>query len=75
MRSILLDVAKLSAAERRRLPRSDFCFPDRAPGPRSYPIPDEEHAGDALSRSSGTEDEAHVKACVERKFPDMEVEE
>lgn len=67
-------MAELSAVDRRRLPRSDFCYPDKAPGPGSYPIPDEDHARDALSRSSGTPEEGHVRACVEKKFPDMEVD-
>lgn len=68
-------MAELSTEQRKRLPKSDFCYPDKAPGPGSYPIPDEVHARDALARSSGTPEEGHVRSCVERKFPDMEVEE
>jgi hypothetical protein len=34
-------MAELDAAERKALPKSDFVFPDRAPGPGSYPVPDE----------------------------------
>ena len=37
-------MAKLTMAERKRLPKSDFAVPSKAPGPGSYPEPDEEHA-------------------------------
>jgi hypothetical protein len=38
-------MARLTAADRRALPKSDFAVPSKAPGPGSYPIPDREHAG------------------------------
>lgn len=36
-------MARLTMAERRRLPKSDFAVPSKAPGPGSYPMPDKEH--------------------------------
>jgi hypothetical protein len=37
-------MAKLTMAQRRALPKSDFAVPSKAPGPGSYPMPDAEHA-------------------------------
>lgn len=37
-------MSKLTMAERKRLPKSDFAVPSKAPGPGSYPIPDANHA-------------------------------
>lgn len=37
-------MAKLTMAERKALPLSDFAVPSKAPGPGSYPMPDKEHA-------------------------------
>lgn len=61
-------MAKLSMAERRSLPSSAYVFPDRAPGPGSYPIPDRAHAVIAIKDSTGTKDEGAVRAAVKRKF-------
>lgn len=41
-------MAKLTMAERKKLPLSDFAVPSKAPGPGSYPMPDKEHAAVAL---------------------------
>lgn len=38
------EMAKLTAEERRKLPKNDFAVPSKAPGPGSYPIPDRKHA-------------------------------
>jgi hypothetical protein len=59
----------LNAAERTALPDSAFVFPDREP--REYPIQNLEHADDALSRSSGTPDEAAVKKAVYARYPQL----
>jgi hypothetical protein len=70
-------MAELSEGQRAHVPRSDFAIPEKAPGPGSYPIPDEDHARDALSRveENGDADEkARVRAAVKAKYPDMEVE-
>lgn len=61
-------MARLSAANRRALSPSDFVFPERAPGPGSYPIPDRAHAQAALRFAEDTADEARVRAAVCRKF-------
>jgi len=45
-------MAKLTAAERRALPKSDFAVPSKAPGPGSYPMPDKTHAQNAKARAS-----------------------
>lgn len=36
-------MAKLTMAERKALPKSDFAVPSKAPGPGSYPMPDKAH--------------------------------
>lgn len=61
-------MARLSAADRRALPRLDYVFPAKAPGPGSYPIPDHKHAVAALMLSHGKPEEAAVHAAVRRKF-------
>lgn len=64
-------MSRLSAAQRRRLPRSDFAIPERAPGPGSYPVPDEEHAhaalGEVEAHGSAT-DKRRVRAKVRKRF-------
>lgn len=64
-------MAKLTSAERNKLPSSDFAYPKT----RSYPIEDEAHARDALARAvqHGNAVEAHVAAAVRKKFPGIEV--
>lgn len=71
-------MAELTTKQRKSLPQSDFVFPGRAPGPGSYPIPDEAHARNALARVSahGTPAERRaVRAAVKRKFPNIGVTE
>jgi hypothetical protein len=63
--------AKLSAADRKALPKSAFVFPDKAPGSGSYPIHDESHARAALSMSAGKPEEAKVRAAVHRRYPNL----
>jgi hypothetical protein len=62
-------MAKLTAAARKRLPKSDFA----EEGSRKYPIPDAAHARDALARSSGKPEHADVVAAVKRKFPKIKI--
>lgn len=60
-------MAKLSAARRNALPSKDFAGPDR-----SYPIEDENHARNALSRVSQNGSPAlkkKVRAKVRAKYP------
>jgi hypothetical protein len=62
-------VAKLTAAKRKKLPKSDFV----EKGARKYPIHDAAHARDALARSSGKPEHAAVVAAVKRKFPNIKI--
>ena len=64
--------AKLSSKQRNSLSSSDFVFPDT----REYPIPDESHARNALSRGAQNETGsrlAKIRAAVKRKFPGIDV--
>lgn len=68
---------RLTAKERRAIPRKDFALPGRGEGPEgkgsgSYPIPDKSHARAALSmvsRHGSSEEKAKVRSAVHRKFP------
>jgi len=63
-------MAKLSAAQRKKIPKSDFA----EPGAKKYPINDKAHARNALSRVAqhGTAAEKkQVRAAVHRKYPDI----
>ena len=62
-------MAKLTAAARKKLPKSDFVEKKD----RKYPIPDAAHARDALARSSGKPEHAAVAAAVKQKFPKIKV--
>lgn len=72
-------MAKLTMAQRKRMPSSSFALPGKGKGPSgkgagSYPIGDKAHARNALARVSqhGTPSEkATVRAKVHRKFPDI----
>ena len=67
-------MARLTYKQRKKLPKSAFVFPNRAPGPGSYPIPDLAHARNALARVAqyGTEYEKRkVREAVYRKFPQL----
>lgn len=68
-------MSKLNTAARKSLPTSSFAVPSKAATPQgkakggSYPIPDANHARDALARSSGKPIAGQVRAAVKRKFP------
>lgn len=67
-------MAKLNAAKRQSLPKTDFALPGKGEGKKgagsgSYPIPDASHARNALARSSGKPVAAAVRAKVHAKFP------
>jgi hypothetical protein len=67
-------MAKLTPAQRKKLPPSDFAKPSKRPGSGSYPIPDRSHAANALARVAqhGTPAEkAAVRRKVAAKYPDM----
>ena len=70
---------KLTTAGRVALPKKAFALPPskgaKASGEKgSYPIPDKEHARNALSRVSqfgSPEEKAKVRAAVKRKYPEI----
>lgn len=45
-------MARLTAAQRKSLPKSDYAVPSKAPGPGSYPMPDKAHARNAKARAA-----------------------
>lgn len=59
---------RLDMKQRRALNSDDFVFPEKAPGPGSYPIPDRGHAQDALMLAKGKPEEAEVRSKVCAKF-------
>jgi hypothetical protein len=63
-------MAKLSTDQRKAIPTKDFAEPDK----RKYPIENEAHARNALSRvsQSGTSvEKAEVKRAVKKKYPSI----
>lgn len=63
-------MAKLTAATRKAIPTKSFALP----GERKYPIEDQSHARNALSRVSGNgtpEQKAEVRAAVHKKYPNI----
>jgi len=62
-------MAKLTTKSRNALKSSTFVFP----GTRKFPIPDPNHARNALSRAGaiGGSTESKVRAAVHRKFPNI----
>jgi hypothetical protein len=63
-------MAKLSAADRKKLKDSEFAEPDQ----RKYPIEDETHARDALarvSRNGSDSEQKQVREKVEERYPDI----
>lgn len=67
---------ELTNKQRGKLDRSQFAIPDKAPGPGSYPIPDEHHARVALSyvmRYGSATEQSQVRRAVARKYPNIEI--
>jgi len=70
-------MARLTAAKRKALPRSDFALPSRGEGKArrgGYPIPDKAHARAALQRVSqfgDSEQKAAVRRKVKQRFPSI----
>jgi hypothetical protein len=59
-----------NSANRKKLKKSSFALPDE----EKYPIPDIEHARNALARvaQNGTKQEQKtVRAAVEKKYPSL----
>jgi len=64
-------MAKLTADERKKLPKEVFGVPEKAPKSSSYPMPDKQHADAALSRASGKPVEKKVRAKAHKLFPSI----
>ncbi len=61
-------MAKLTASQRRNLPRGDFAEPKQ----RKYPINDRSHARNALARVSqygSPKQKAMVRSAVRKRYP------
>lgn len=64
----------LSADQRKKINKSDFVFPAKAPGPGSYPIDTLARARSALQLvgANGSEEEKKsVRAAVFAKYPQL----
>ena len=71
-------MAKLTAAKRKNIPKSETAVPSKAKAKSgggavsgSYPIHDLAHARNALARSSGKPVEGQVKRKVYAKYPQL----
>jgi hypothetical protein len=64
-------MAKLSAADRRRVPKRRFGVPSKAPASGSYPMPDRSHAINAEARASGKPVQAQVDRKARELYPDI----
>lgn len=64
-------MAKLTAAQRHALPKSDFVFPKK----EAFPVNDKRHARAALSRATpkGPAVVAAVRRKVHAKFPSIHI--
>jgi hypothetical protein len=62
-------MAKLTTKDRKNIPSNDFALPED----RAFPIEDEAHARDALSRAARKPPavEKKVRAAVKNKYPDI----
>jgi hypothetical protein len=61
-------MAKLSMAQRRALPKSDFLVPSKAPGPGSYPVPDQGHKEAAVGLA-GMHHHPGIQAAARSRHP------
>jgi hypothetical protein len=67
-------MSKLTYQQRKKIPKGEFVFPEKAPKGGSYPIPDKAHARNALARVSAfgsPAEKARVRAKVHAKYPDI----
>lgn len=56
-------MAKLTAAQRKRLPKASFAGPDK-----SYPVPDKSHAANAKARASQAVKAGRMSKAQEAKI-------
>lgn len=67
-------MAKLTTAQRKRIPKKSFAIPGKAPESGSYPIHDISHARNALARVSqhgSPSEKSRVRSAVYRKYPGL----
>ena len=66
-------MAKLTAAQRRRLPKSDYAVPSKAPKSGSYPINDKAHARAALRLIGHASDENQrkIRKKIAQRYPSI----
>ena len=67
-------MGKLTILARKRIKKSNFAIPGKAPGSGSYPIHDIAHARNALARVAqhgSPEEQAQVRRAVYRKYPSL----
>ena len=57
-------MAKLSAAKRKKIPKSEF----GEPGKRKFPMPDKSHARNAKPRASEMKNKGKISASSEKKI-------
>ena len=65
---------KLTTAQRKKLPKSSFAIPSKAPGSGSYPVGDKAHARNALARVAqhgSPSEKAAVRRKVKAKYPSI----
>lgn len=56
-------MAKLTAAARKRIPKSEFAGPNR-----SYPVPDKSHSANAKARASQQANAGRISKATEAKI-------
>jgi hypothetical protein len=64
----------LNENQREKIPRDKFVFPEKAPGPGSYPVPDRRHAIVALGRAKANATPQEYKAILDKVcslYPDL----
>lgn len=68
----------LNAASRKRISKNKFGIPEKAPGSGSYPMPDIQHARNALSRVAqhgSPEEKKRVRAKAHELYPSLKDED
>lgn len=61
-------MAKLTAAQRKRVPPTRFGMPPAKGRPGKYPMPDKSHAGNAKARASEMEHKGKISKSTEAKI-------
>ena len=66
-------MARLTAAQRRRLPKSDYAIPSKAPKSGSYPINDKAHARAALRLIDppSPDEQRTIRRKIAEKYPSI----